>query len=552
MFVRRRKWVIVAIAVAGLLVAALISLAGRVPFSSNVMRAKVVATLEDQLDSSVELDGLSIRIYPRLHAEGRGLTIRHRGRTDVPPLIRIEQFDIDTDLVGMWRQHVAHVKLAGLVISVPPHDDNEDSARVVSMEGNRAERRVSDDEPMYASRIVIDELEAPEAQLRVLRREPDKGPRTWYLHKLRLKQVGLHTAMPFEATLTNAVPPGRIETKGAFGPWQRRTPGQTPLDGAFTFEHADLSVFKGIAGKLSAKGTYDGSLERIVVDGRTETPDFSVTASGHTVPLTASYHAIVDGTNGNTTLDPVNATFLNTSVVARGGVYDVKGVDGRDVVLDITMEAGRLEDVMRLAVPTPKPPMTGALRLQTKFKLPPGDVDVVKKLQLDGRFAIGRGRFTNADVQRKINELSDKASAKGADAQVPAVSSDFTGRFKMQRGVLALPSVTFDIPGAVVQLAGQYAMQSETIDFAGNLFMDAKLSETQSGWKAMVLKIFDPLVRKNGKTVIPLKISGSRNDPHFGVDVKKVVTRDTPAPPATVGTAGGPSKAPAATKPPPH
>jgi hypothetical protein len=216
-------------------------------------------------------------------------------------------------------------------------------------------------------------------------------------------------------------------------------------------------------------------------------------------------------------------------------------------VLDITMDNGRLEDVMRLAVPTPKPPMTGGLRLQTKFKLPPGDVDVVKKLQLDGRFAIGRGRFTNAGVQRKINELSDKASAKGNDDEVAAVSSDFTGRFKMQRGVLALPSVTFDVPGAVVELAGQYAMQSETIDFAGNLFMDAKLSETQTGWKAMVLKIFDPLVRKNGKTVIPLKISGSRNDPHFGVDVKKVVTRDTP-PPKTVGTAGSQSKPPAEAK----
>jgi hypothetical protein len=547
MFIRRRKWVIVSIAIAGLLVAALVSLAARVPFSSNVMRAKVVASLEDQLDSKVELDGLSIRIYPRLHAEGHGLTIHHMGRTDVPPLIRIEHFDIDTDLLGMWRRHVAHVKLAGLVISIPPHDD-DNNARAVSMEGNSAERRTADDEPHYASGIVVDELEAPEAQLKILRGDPEKPTRVWYLHKLRLKQVGLRTAMPFEATLTNAVPPGRIETKGTFGPWGREVPGRTPLDGAFTFDDADLGVFKGISGKLSAKGTYEGTLERISVDGRTETPEFSVRESGHTVPLTATYHAVVDGTNGNTTLDPVNATFLNTSIIARGGVYEVKNRDGREVVLDITMDGGRLEDVMRMAVPTPKPPMTGALRLQTKFTLPPGDIDVVKKLQLDGRFAIGRGRFTNPDVQRKINELSDKASAKGNDAEVASVSSDFTGRFKMQRGVLVLPSVTFDVPGAVVELAGQYAMQSETIDFAGNLFMDAKLSETQTGWKAMVLKIFDPLVRKNGKTVIPLKISGSRNDPHFGVDVKKVVTRDTPPPPKTVGTAGSQSKPPAEVK----
>src|SRR5256885_97110 len=152
----------------------------------------------------------------------------------------------------MWRHHVAHVKLSGLVIRIPPHDEN--NARAVSMENNSSERQGNEDEPKYASRIVIAELEAPEAQLLILRRDPDKGPRTWYLHALKLKQVGVHSAMPFEATLTNAVPPGRIDTKGTFRPWQRRAPGRTPLDGAFVFEHADLSFFKGIGGTLSAKG----------------------------------------------------------------------------------------------------------------------------------------------------------------------------------------------------------------------------------------------------------------------------------------------------------
>jgi len=38
------------------------------------------------------------------------------------------------------------------------------------------------------------------------------------------------------------------------------------LKGAFTFARADLNVFKGIAGTLSARGTFGGSLERIVVE----------------------------------------------------------------------------------------------------------------------------------------------------------------------------------------------------------------------------------------------------------------------------------------------
>jgi hypothetical protein len=32
----------------------------------------------------------------------------------------------------------------------------------------------------------------------------------------------------------------------------------------------------------------------------------------------------------------------------------------------------------------------------------------------------------------------------------------------------------------------------------------------------------DPLFRKDGRTVIPIKIGGSRNDPSFGLDAKRV------------------------------
>jgi hypothetical protein len=67
-------------------------------------------------------------------------------------------------------------------------------------------------------------------------------------------------AMPFEATLTNGVPPGEIEVNGKFGPWRRDEPGETPLGGAFMFAKADLSVFKGIAGTLASHGYFSGTL----------------------------------------------------------------------------------------------------------------------------------------------------------------------------------------------------------------------------------------------------------------------------------------------------
>jgi hypothetical protein len=553
--IRRRRWVILVIAVVGLTIAALVSLATQIPITSSKMRAAVVAALARELDAEVELRDLSVRIYPRLHAEGGGLTIRHKARHDVPPLISIDKFDVDADLMGLWRRHVAHVNVHGLDIQIPPDDDDDQadpkaSSRKADPDAPKIEAGNSEDraagkrnDERSVRQMIVDEVETPEARLVILRRDLTKEPRTWYLHKLRMHSVGTAMKMPFESILTNAVPPGQIKTKGHFGPWHTERPGRTPLDGEFTFADADLSVFKGISGILSAKGTYGGSLERIEVKGETDTPDFMVNVSGHKVPLKTSYHAIVDGTNGNTTLDPVNGTILNSSLIARGGVYDEKTGHGRIVRLDVTMDNARLEDMMRLAVKAPKPPMVGALRLSTKFVLPPGEQDVVHRLQLDGRFAIEGGRFTDPPVQAKVNELSLRASGKMENTASPQpaakVASDFTGRFKLADGVLVLPKVTFDVPGALVELAGSYALQPEAIDFKGNLYMDAKVSQTVTGFKSLLLKVVDPIFRKDGHTVIPIRISGSRNDPQFGLDVRRVFRRgeQDAGPVGTKGTA---------------
>ena len=137
--------------------------------------------------------------------------------------------------------------------------------------------------------VVIDELLADNATVTILRREATKPPRVWALHTLRMTSVGASQAMPFTSTITNAVPPGQVDTEGSFGPYNTDVPGQTPLMGAFTFSEADLGYFKGIAGTLSAKGTYGGTLEVLETHGETSTPNFSLTSAGHDVPLTTTY-----------------------------------------------------------------------------------------------------------------------------------------------------------------------------------------------------------------------------------------------------------------------
>ncbi len=372
--------------------------------------------------------------------------------------------------------------------------------------------------------IVIDALESHDARLAFLSDEAGKRPKVWAIHMLAMSNVGIDAAMPFRAALTNAVPPGEIETTGFFGPWQAARPGRTPLDGRFTFARADLSVFKGISGILSAHGTFGGALGRIDIHGETDTPDFTVSVGGHPVPLHTKYHAIVDGTNGDTLLERIDASFLRTSLVATGGVLGTPGKDGRTVQLDVEITKGRLEDVLQLAVHTPRPVMTGGLTLETKFLLPPGDEDVVDKLRLDGKFSIDRARFTSFDIQKKINALSHHGRGLPEEQKTRGVASNFDGRFELGNGRLRIPSVTFRVPGAGVRLAGIYGLKTERLDFKGTLFLDVKVSQATSGFKSLLLKIVDPLFnRKGGGSAIPIKISGQRSDPSFGIDKGRIL-----------------------------
>jgi hypothetical protein len=514
---RAVKWVALGV---GVLLVLLFVLAIAVPYSSGHLRKRVIAALGDKLDSEVELKQFHASIFPSLHVDGTGLVIRHKGRTDVPPMFSVDSFSVDAGLLPLFFKHVSHVELTGLDIEIPP--DHGKPARENAKNGPSPGRQ--DDhggQSGGAGGVVIDVLESHDAKLAILSDEPGKEAKVWQIHTMQMRNLGADTAMPFEAVLTNAIPPGQIKTSGTFGPWSSGSPGETPLsDGRFEFAHADLSVFKGISGILSAHGTFEGTLGEIDIHGETDTPEFAVSVGGHPVPLHAKYHTVVDAMNGNTYLRRIDASFLQTSLVAKGEVVDTTpGQPGRTVRLDVDMQKARLEDVLRLAVNTPKPVMTGDLKLQTKFVLPPGDQDVVRKLQLDGQFGIDKAKFTDFDIQKKINELSHRGRGMKNVPKTSGVASDFDGRFKLGHALLRIPDVTFKVPGAGVRLAGSYGLTSEQLDFKGTLFLDVKVSQTTSGFKSLLLKVVDPIFdKKGGGSAIPIKISGERSDPSFGLD----------------------------------
>ena len=524
MSIPRRRLRAIGLAITAVLVTLVFTLPVTLPAP---IHRRLVEAIGERFDGSVELKKLSVSIFPRLTLRGENVVVRHKGRTDVPPLITIHSFSAEATLFGVLGRplRLTHVHLDRLEVNVPPggvdddddddDDEEDDDETPPAAGGNETSDR--------SSPLIVDDLTSENAVVRILRRTPGKHPREFAIARLSMQDTGATTPWAFNASLTNPTPPGRIEAKGTFGPWNASEPAQTALAATYQFHQADLGHFDGIRGTLESEGAFRGVLERIEVEGSTHVPDFALADVNHPVRLETRFHSIVDGTNGNTWLRPVDATFLGTVVHAVGGVVEREGEDGRTVTLDIVMDKARIEDVLYLAVKSKDAPMTGALTLRAKLELPPGHVDPLEKLNLDGSFEMTGARFGAEGVQTKVNELSQKARGEG-DQPAGEVVSDFTGRFAMRGGVIRFSRITFAVPGAHVNLNGTYSVRSEGLDFHGTVRLDAKLSELTSGGKAIFLKLIEPLFRRKNVTVVPITVGGTVENPKIGLDIGRAFT----------------------------
>jgi hypothetical protein len=299
-------------------------------------------------------------------------------------------------------------------------------------------------------KILVDSFVCDEAQLIINTLRPGKLPLEFDIKSLKMTSIGPEGPMHFDADLTNPKPVGNVLSSGSFGPWQADSPRDTPVSGSYSFNHADLGTINGIGGILSSTGEYGGTLDNIVVDGKSDTPDFRIATGGRTVPLHTEFHAIVDGTSGDTYLQPVKAKILNSWVVANGSVVRTKEPNRHRVELDVVIEKGKIEDLLKLAVRTDPPIMTGLVRLKTKFDLPPGEPDFPKRLRLAGNFQVSGAHFTNQKLQGKVDSLSMRSQGKPQLARdnIPDnVHSDLKGTFGLDNGLISFSQLEFRVPG---------------------------------------------------------------------------------------------------------
>jgi hypothetical protein len=531
------KWTVAALfmLLVALLVSASIALRRAEPF----LRARIVESLHNRFHARVELDSFHLSLLHGIQAQGSGLRIwppaQVEGVNVAPdggdPLIRLDEFDFHTPLRFHPGKplHIFVVELKGLDIHMPPKSHFHRAT-------DAAEK------PVGKSALItfgVDKIECTDAHFVLETSKPGKLPLDFAISHFELTNaaggsIRAGSVMHFAADLTNPRPVGIIHSTGTIGPWQNADPGESAIAGEYTFDHADLASFKGIAGILSSTGKYEGTLRDLVVDGDTNTPDFRLTHFGNTMALHTRFHAKVDATNGDTWLQPVDAMLGKSHFTAQGQVVRVIGTDdrgepiskGHDIALNINIDSGRIEDFLHLASHNSTTLLTGALTMKAALHIPPGPAPVHERLSLKGNFHLDQARFSSPKIQGGITQLSLRGQGlphevKHADPD--ATRSAMEGNFQMATGVINLPVLTYAVPGAVIDLKGTYTVEGGALSFLGTAKLDATVSQMVGGVLGVFLKPANRFFKKDGAgTEIPIHIFGTRESPEFGVDFNRM------------------------------
>jgi hypothetical protein len=473
----------------------------------------VIKNLQEASDSQVQVGNFQRTYFPH---PGCILThVRFMHGTNAVPLITVEKLTIEGSYLGILARHINRISAQSMHVVIPPFGSGQ------TFHTTR-------------SSLTVGEIVTDGATLDFASHDRSSQPLRFEIHEGSFSDVGWSGPLTYRLRLHNPNPPGEITATGKFGVWDENDAALTPVSGEYKFEHADLSVYRGIAGMLSSNGKFTGNLGHIDISGTTDTPDFEVTMGGHPTRLVTEFVAYVDATHGDTFLQRVDAHFRKTRVVAKGSIARSEHGSGKTALIELSTTNGRIEDILGLFVKKTRAPMSGEVTLRSKVELPPGHDPFLKRVLLKGRFGIDKGEFSQPSTQEGVNKLSAGARGEKESSDPETALTDLTGQVTLNGGIAKFSDLSFGVPGASARLNGTYNVISHKIDLRGQMQVNTKISNTTTGAKAFLLKMMDPFFKKRKRgEILPVRISGSYESPSFGLDIEdeKAEHVAPPAPP---------------------
>src|SRR5215471_5233586 len=194
------------------------------PFSE----ASVIKNLAETADSTV-----TARSYhPTYFPPGcilEGVEFRH----DRFKLITVDRLVVEGSYAGILRRHIPRIIAEGTRVFIPPLGSN---VQFHSQHSN----------------LVVDELIANGSVVELMSDDLRKVSLRFDVHDAVLNSVRWGKPITYRLKFHNPNPPGELAVSGKFGAWADGHPQDTPMSGEYSFDHAHLGVYGGIAGILSS------------------------------------------------------------------------------------------------------------------------------------------------------------------------------------------------------------------------------------------------------------------------------------------------------------
>ncbi len=509
---------IVVLVLLACIVVAGVLLSRKWPFTHDA----IVQALQQQAGGDVEIGSFHQMYWPKPGCIAENVTFRHSGDKTGQPFLTIPRLKIVATYHGVLTDHIALVRADGLHVTIAPVSSATGGVpgpfNVGVMSGLSIGKIIADG-------AVIEFTPTAERK------------QTWIF---RIPQLLVHDIeegkpLAFHVTLQVPQPPIDLDAEGDFGPWIAGRGGESKFSGAYTLKSLDLGAFHDIGGIVTSKGNFDGTLQHVKLQGTADTPNFTVSTSGHRIHIASEFDATVNGLNGDVEVNALRVHYGKTTIVGAGSVASREGEKGKTATFELSSSRARVQDLLWMFISENKPPMTGPITFRAKATLPPGKRPFLNRVTLQGDFGISNGQYTNPDTQKNIDVLSARARGQadkvedtneklGNDSYDPGqVLSNLKGHVVLSNAVAHLTDVSFEVPGALAKLSGSYKLPSEQVDLNGYMRLDSELSKTTTGVKSVLLKVVGPFMKK-GKhkaSVVAIHIGGTYHHPTYTVVPKR-------------------------------
>lgn len=467
---------------------------------------KIKPLLEEDLISQVEIRSYHRIYFPNPGFVAVGVTLRRKSALNLPPLGHAEMMVVQgrwSDLL-LLRRRVQSVEVNGLHIIVPP----------IGSQANHANFPPGSGSDFTGPDTAIEMFKIRNSVLEIMKND---GERLIFpVRELDLAHFEKNKAINYSVDMQNAIPSGRIQSRGTFGPLNPIQIGATPVSGTFNFNSVNLHDVGNIAGILAAVGEFHGPLGALEAQADTVTPNFSVD-DGTSTRVAGSIRCTVNGIDGDLAIHDIEAHTGTTTIHAIGTIEG----SPKSTNLDIDVKGGRAEDVLRPFI-RHEVPITGSVSLRGHAYLEPdgNSRGFLQRLHFTGAFDVPAERVTDHKTQINLTAFSHRAQSKKdsdvrignsyepSSATMDALSS-LKGSAQIQDGIASSKHVAFQIAGAQADLRGTFSFHTRVVHLVGNLRMESDISHTTTGFKSFLLKPLAPFFKKKqAGALVPIAVTG--------------------------------------------